>query len=118
MLFWRVMKNSIPFRCSLLSRGLSVETSCPVCAIGDETLLYSLWDCSYTRLMWVVSPLSNNLTHYSTEILLDWIEYIHSKSTKYELELFVALCWSLWGNRNKLVYENKVYDAGNSVRFV
>lgn len=54
----------------------------------------------------------------NADSLLLWIEHVHKSADSSEMELFVALCWSIWGNRNKLVLENRGYDDMEVVRFV
>lgn len=49
------------------------------------------------------------LTSYllcNTCVLCDWVDCIRSKASKDEMLLFMAICWSLWGNKNRIVHEN------------
>lgn len=73
-------------------------------------------DCSYARLLWAVSPLSNVIIMCNPASFCDWMEFVWSRITGEALDNFVACCWGIWGNRNKVqvVHEHCHYDAQES----
>lgn len=119
------LKFSFGVRCGivyLLELLLVEEALCvilPICGCFDESIIiHVLKNCSYARLMWAVLPLSNIFVACNSASMCERLDSVRKNATKDELALFVAICWSIWGSRNKIVHENYCYDAQDSVLYV
>ena len=45
LFIWHACKNWVPTRVNLDQRGVLVDTVCPLCRCGKETMLHALWGC-------------------------------------------------------------------------
>ena len=52
MFIWRCMHMSIAVKEVLAKKGISLDTSCPMCQFDTESLTHALWDCSLVKLVW------------------------------------------------------------------
>lgn len=49
---WRACHNILPMRINLFKRKISYQTLCPICELGEEMLIYTIWDCSTANYVW------------------------------------------------------------------
>ena len=70
---WQCCHLSIPVRSLLCERGMNLNSICPVCNAGTETIVHSLRDCPMAKSFWnsFNPPIHPNL-FYGTNIL-DWL---------------------------------------------
>ena len=57
-LMWRVIKDVLPTKVCLNAKSVAVDTKCSVSNLGLEITLHCFWDCSYARLVWLLSGLN------------------------------------------------------------
>lgn len=112
------MRNALPVYVNLKRRGIDLEVVCPVCQTGEETFIHLFKDCAFARLYWAVLPLPSHVIHSDLLNLSNWVLQVKQQVSRDEFNFFVASCWSKWSNRNKIVHEEKGYDAMESVQFV
>nr|POE52991.1 hypothetical protein CFP56_06853 [Quercus suber] len=109
---WRACVNGLPTMEAIYSRGISQTKSCPMCGNVAENLDHALLDCTFSSSVWSLwseNPLS---THGIKKSFLDSILYILSHATLQDLELFFAIAWAVWFNRNR-VHKNNVNGASS-----
>ncbi|XP_075665301.1 uncharacterized protein LOC142634958 [Castanea sativa] len=83
-----------------------IQTSCdyPICAEEPESLLHALISCDLALSVWSLWP------DCPTDVLLnakdfnDLVLLISSSPNDKLLDLFFAISWSIWCNRNKLIH--------------
>uniref|UniRef100_A0A0A9QEY0 Uncharacterized protein n=1 Tax=Arundo donax TaxID=35708 RepID=A0A0A9QEY0_ARUDO len=49
---WRLAHNSLPIKRNLQSKGLDLDTRCPVCFRFDEDGGHILFKCKYAKRIW------------------------------------------------------------------
>ena len=49
---WQVCHKALPTRALLHHRGIQVETTCPLCKGGEETLDHLFLGCPYVIPIW------------------------------------------------------------------
>ncbi|KAK9988335.1 hypothetical protein SO802_028574 [Lithocarpus litseifolius] len=109
---WMCFHNSIATRERLASRGLQVDTVCPMCNLHPETIIHLLRDCHVAASCWqslgmgvlsfdffsldLRSWLANNCktTSASNHLQISWIV------------IFAVGIWALWSHRNRVVFKN------------
>ena len=50
---WKCAHNSIGVKVCLERRGVSHDTTCPLCQEGAESILHAVRDCPLLRCMWI-----------------------------------------------------------------
>nr|XP_023916712.1 uncharacterized protein LOC112028271 [Quercus suber] len=104
---WRACKEALPMKTNLMRRKVLAKYICCHCNLRAEDGFHALWDCAALSAIWEVDML--------------WLLCRSKKfSNFYELacfvlengrnpELFAALTWTIWSQRNQLRTSNKPY---------
>ena len=91
---------------NLNHRGIHCSSFCPICDKTLESTTHALLHCDHTKLTW--APWYNCPVEVSStprdfvDVALDFIE----KGSPLDLELFFAVAWSIWWNRNQAIHED------------
>nr|XP_023915006.1 uncharacterized protein LOC112026546 [Quercus suber] len=102
---WRLCVNGLPTMFNLSHRGVHCSCFCPLCDKAIETTAHALLHCDHAKLTWAhwhngFAVLSAG-TQEPVDIALDIIKNDSSSA----LELFIAVAWSIWWNRNQALHE-------------
>lgn len=94
---------------SLNHRGIHYSSVCPLYDKAIETTAHALFHCDHAKLTWAswhncLMDLTS-LTREPVDIALDLIE----KGSSHDLELFFAIAWSIWWNRNQANHEDSSF---------
>jgi hypothetical protein len=106
----------------LLLRRWENEYFCPLCRRNLETTTHLLTECPYSLKVWssVVTTLSHDElkpnswtnTHHNFQ---SWYKSLVGKLTKERRKTIVMLanlvCWEIWKERNRRIFEKKVMTA-------
>ena len=88
------------------SRGISQNKVCLVCGYEAENINHALISCDFSSLVWNLW-LENSLRMQGFgKSFLDFTLIILSHLTPQDLELFFAMTWALWSNRNRIVHKD------------
>jgi hypothetical protein len=49
---WRLIHNSLPLKRKIESKGIELDTICPVCWRADEDAFHLLFKCKFSKLVW------------------------------------------------------------------
>ncbi|KAL0282567.1 UNVERIFIED_CONTAM: hypothetical protein Sradi_7257400 [Sesamum radiatum] len=79
--------------------------------LGRRGVLHVLFQCSLARLVWASSGLEWVTIECSWTSTEDWFGEVHWQLSLWEWDLFLAICWSIWRNRNQLVFEGRRVEA-------
>lgn len=113
---WRALHNALPVGTPLTIRGITSELKCKRC--GElETISHLLLDCRFAAEVWAKAPLVTPGDRVSTnEPFRDWLSSHVSIGvlpptglTSYPLVPW--LLWNLWTARNKLIFEDKIFQV-------
>ncbi|KAL0000430.1 hypothetical protein SO802_014211 [Lithocarpus litseifolius] len=118
---WRTCVNGLPTTFKLSHRGIHGSSFCPLFDKAIESTAHALLLCDHTKLTWVhwhycpveVTSSSRELV----DIALDIIE----KGSPNDLELFFAVAWSIWWNRNQAIHDDsdtppsQVWEMANRI---
>ena len=71
---WLCYHNSIPVRQVIATRGISCNTTCPLCQSQEESIVHSLRDCPFALKFWKQLGTPQSLTNFLQLSLLNWIK--------------------------------------------
>ena len=119
---WRLMRDRLPTKLNLTRRNIDInDTLCPFCTEKEEDAGHLFFSCHQIRQIWweslswinMVGPFSqhprqNFMQHsfYNTHLGI--------KSQRW-LIWGVALTWSIWNHRNRIVFSN---DSPNTSKIM
>ena len=110
---WKCAHNSIGVKVCLERRGVSHDTTCPLCQEGAESILHVLRDCPLLRCLWnQLGVLPSNEGFWRSN-LQDWLmlnsKFKHSLGATQPpwKVVFSFTVWNVWKCRNNVVFNGK-----------
>ncbi|KAM0996520.1 hypothetical protein ACFX2C_006517 [Malus domestica] len=76
------------------------------CAASFETAQHALRECHFAHAVWFASPLGVGRGDIRGAFMKDWLHSI-VESKGVDFDVVLKLLWTLWTERNKLVWEGK-----------
>ena len=119
MFIWRCMHNSIGVKECSAKRGIFLDLSCPLCLEQPESISHALRDCRLVKPVWQQLGFhSCNANFFSLDLNL-WLTS-NCKSSHLVKgipwhPLFSFAIWSLWKQRNQVVFNNKRVNPNISI---
>ena len=92
---WLFYHNSVPIWQVIAARGISCNTSCPLCQSQEESILHLLRDCPFALKFWKQLGTPQSLTSFLQLSLLDWIKQTVYATTRFWLTAFPRMHNSL-----------------------
>ncbi|VFQ84782.1 unnamed protein product [Cuscuta campestris] len=90
---WRTIRNILPVKVALITKGMEIEIECPVCGGAAETIDHIFLQCPLAIEVWNLLGWSCHLVQ--TESLVEWMEYQFSKHFVKELKLVAGVIWAI-----------------------
>ncbi|KAL0016159.1 hypothetical protein SO802_003228 [Lithocarpus litseifolius] len=91
---------------NLKKRGIGENDFCPCCGREVESIFHSIIKCEVAKRVWDfwgVQFVENGQELYDiSEVALQILD----KRSVYDLEVFFGVAWSIWYNRNLIVFES------------
>ncbi|XP_050224791.1 uncharacterized protein LOC126674383 [Mercurialis annua] len=88
-------------------KRVPISSDCPRCNGGEESILHCLKDCQEVRGLWLISPLSLRVDRFDCQTAEEWIRLMFNSLKTDEMQMFVLCLWTIWNDRNSLVFGNK-----------
>ena len=114
---WRLIKDRLPTKMNLIRRQVVVnDRLCPFCGLKDEEAEHLFFSCSCTLPLWWESISWANLAtalpinprdHFLQHTLGTAGVRNHTRWKCW----WVALTWSIWNHRNKIVFQNHTFNG-------
>ncbi|XP_060960654.1 uncharacterized protein LOC133031222 [Cannabis sativa] len=101
---WRATSNCLPTCLQLVSKHVSISSSCPVCKSHPETTVHALLNCQLALHCWSTLGITLNITLSSFG---NWLHEAFLKLDEDQVCRAVMLCWALWKARNATVWNKK-----------
>lgn len=115
---WKIEHGVLPSRVFLSShlRSSMIDTSCKICGDGVEDQMHIIWLCPSVRGIWEkVFEWWGIHARFSTSMHLDFVSWLHwfsDHAVKIGWGVLLAsVLWSIWLNRNRVLFENKAYSS-------
>ncbi|XP_030940050.1 uncharacterized protein LOC115964974 [Quercus lobata] len=103
---WRSCVNGLPTLLNLSHKGIHCSSFCPICDKALESTTHALLLYDHANLTWAQwhnCPVEvSSSPRDFVDVALDFIE----KGFLLDLELFFAMAWSIWWNRNQAIHED------------
>lgn len=107
---WRACQEILPTRLNLAKRRITHDNVCPNCTRFPESTIHALWDCGVAMDVWAGSLLKLQKCSNGQADMLELMEYLLSRLSLQEMELFLVQAWLIWNQRNKLLDGGKIQD--------
>lgn len=118
MFIWKCLKGILPVRSSLAIRLPQISPTCPICEYEEEITAHLFCHCSIVSSAWEQSEIPLSLVGISVDQtfndwLLDWLILLQEDMDR--LFLFISLLWTIWKQRNQLVFSNEAFNSNEVV---
>lgn len=116
---WKSNNKALPVGSCLASRGLSILPTCKRCG-NFETELHVLLQCPFASQVWELVPCLFKPDPLETSSVSDLLQRCKKMLSLPPLGLGVTplypwILWILWTNRNKLLFDNRLFTAKDSI---
>ena len=105
MFTWRACSNILPTKVNLAPKKIQVDPKCTTCTQQDETICHVLWQCSLARNIRALVRGKIQKSCSSEENFFDLTAQMMDRLSKWELEQWLMICWSLWNARNQAQFD-------------
>ncbi|KAL9440996.1 hypothetical protein AB3S75_019634 [Citrus x aurantiifolia] len=112
---WKATNDLLPTSENLWKRRILQTPWCQRCRSHGETIFHTLFDCKASRKIWKLTTFEEKVKALNCKDVLSLLLALADRRSKTEMELIVALCWSIWHSRNLFIFKNKKEDFQLSV---
>lgn len=115
---WRVLSGALAVKERLRSRGMNLDTTCPLCGHHQETICHVLFTCDVAKDTWARAKVPLPPAGFSSNSVLLNLYHLFSISKKQSMGQterlrFPWVLWHLWKARNSFCFEQKRVSAEN-----
>ena len=102
---WRACVNGLPTRMNMVTRGIDVDASCPLCGKEGESTKHAILYCKkICDVWWFWQSCPINLLAETNDVVNVALRIMEA-GTCHDLEIFFVTAWSIWYNRNRVAHE-------------
>ncbi|KAL9294112.1 putative ribonuclease H domain, reverse transcriptase zinc-binding domain-containing protein [Arabidopsis thaliana] len=110
-MLWRTISHALPTSTRLRTRGMTIDSTCSRCLLGDESINHVLFTCPYAARIWRLANVQaisghsfSDDTEENISLLVD--SFSCRNLTEEQRITPLWLIWRIWKARNKFVFEN------------
>ncbi|XP_022575814.1 uncharacterized protein LOC111215880 [Brassica napus] len=108
---WSIIQGALALGENLQRRGINTEAKCPRCQ-STESPLHTFFLCPFAQQVWSNVPLKDEV-HIATDdtfatAVVRFRSTICLPPTGIPHTILPWICWSIWKDRNSLIFENKL----------
>ncbi|MBA0769658.1 hypothetical protein Gotri_018364 [Gossypium trilobum] len=117
-----VMHRRLLTNCKKVRRRLTNEAGCLICGGSQETVLHALRDCWFATEAWMKIILADCVFIFFELDLAEWVsanlrgEFGIGSGGVESRVIFAVLCWILWKNSNKYIFQQVIGKVEDMVR--
>lgn len=115
---WKSFNNTLSTKLNLASRGIILQTMCPMCSKYPESTDHILFNCDRVRDIWRQTFDIVFLDEDFNGSFQDRWTKIYLNSSPSELGLVATTCWSIWNDRNKLVHGEDISQSSIKSKWI
>lgn len=113
---WLAWWNRLPTNQLLQCRNIIPSPLCPLCSLHVESSIHTLRDCRVASEVWALAKITLSTSPLMTSE--EWLRHHLSSSilvhNVLQNLLFSSLCWELWTQRNKFIFEASPIPTPNN----
>ncbi|KAJ9556757.1 hypothetical protein OSB04_011371 [Centaurea solstitialis] len=115
---WRALREILPTRSALQTRGIQVSPLCPLCNRNIENVWHALVDCPSIRPIWQEAGVLDTLDQKALYVTsFQELTFGYLKENPGELgEKFLMTLWSIWHRRNDILWIDGPHDPSLATR--
>lgn len=98
---WRAVSRCLPTLLQLYQKRVPINTQCPVCLSGEESIFHILVLCPFAGSCW--SQIFPGMHLPQVQDFESWLGAIFEMNDQNRNAEVVSVCWALWRARNDLV---------------
>ncbi|XP_073120389.1 uncharacterized protein [Henckelia pumila] len=102
---WRTLLNFLPTMTARKYRKVDVFEWCPICHHEPEDPLHALVSCPLILNIWSLTSIGSHVSNVSS--ILEWWNNLVISSNSSEIIVATEIMWSVWKNRNDVVWNRK-----------
>ncbi|KAM6586543.1 hypothetical protein CsatA_009148 [Cannabis sativa] len=114
-LLWRACTECLPTLVQLRIKKVVSFVLCPLCQTEEESTLHSLVTCTVVQQCWNRVGIGTSATPDMS--FLQWCSSQFQAVSGDQQCLIAVVCWAVWGARNNLVWQKKLFNPVNVVAF-
>ncbi|CAL5433020.1 unnamed protein product [Camellia sinensis] len=104
-------------RANLRQRHIVNMDLCPGCGVEIETVCHCFHNCGFAMQVWRSSSLNLIIQSNPVNNCFEWVCQLMATNGPQPMQLFIAICWCLWNNRNSILFGNKSRTMEEVVSF-
>ena len=105
------MKKIVPTRDALQRKMVQIEDgSCLFCRGELETDVHLFKNCNVIACLWMLYPIGLRARNHSAGDVWDWVAAVAGSLKGVELDVFFLGLWTIWEERNKLLWQGGVFN--------
>ncbi|XP_056688407.1 uncharacterized protein [Spinacia oleracea] len=102
---WQICHKSIPTKETLFHRKIIPSSCCPRCNHASENINHLFLNCEHTKNVWM-HRLTKNWFDFSFPMTDFFKTLDYLRRNQVALRKFITVCWTIWKERNALVFSN------------
>lgn len=114
---WKMCLGLLAVRANLRQRHIVSMDLCPGCGVEAETVGHCFHNCHFAMKVWMSSSLNLAIKPSPVSNCLEWVCQLLATIGPEPMQLFIAICWCLWNNRNSILFDNKSRTVEEVVSF-
>jgi len=116
--FWYIKKGVVLTKDNLARRNWKGSKKYVFCA-HDESIQRLFFDCHYAKFLWcaIHFTFGINVPASINHMCLGWLSGVDARHKSKILVGAIAICWSLWLNRNYIVFDKGICKTYMQVLF-
>lgn len=111
---WKSIRGCLPTKDCLRQKKVTLDSMCPVCNLVEETTTHVLVTCPIAMMCW--QNLGYTPTLNEDLNMQSWAEEVLQHSRRNVTNKIFMLAWSIWKNRNEIVWKQKGKDYEEIVK--
>lgn len=113
---WRAISEALAgAECIHQSRGITLDTTCPICGTTIESICHVLFGCSMARQIFALANILCPFNGFSPTLVMENLSFLLREIMDVSLPANVRdtisrVLWNIWKNRNGFILAGRKYD--------
>ena len=112
---WRAIVNCLPTKLALKRKHIDISEIGSICNDNVEDVVHILIKCPFARRVWNVSRIGDRSG--GSVAMEDWWNQLIQGKDKMITNLAAMVSWSLWNNRNDIVWKGRSRQAAEIIKY-